>query len=101
MDSYLFAKNMGTHLSNKQSQKVLDSAKKSTTDAIKTASKREIQKTEKAYGDLIGNKIVDKITNSSKKSFMHSEKGEGNNEIPKERYISPEKIQVIDELRLA
>ena len=32
---------------------------------------------------------------------MHSEKGEGNNEIPKERHISPEKIQVIDELRLA
>ena len=101
MDFYLFAKNMGTNLSNKQSQKVLDSAKKSTTDAIKAASKREIQKTEKAIADLIGNKIVDKITNSSKKSFMHSEKGEGNNEIPKESYISPEKIQVIDELRLA
>ena len=101
MDFYLFAKNMGTHLSNKQSQKVLDSAKKSTTDAIKAASKREIQKTVKATGDLIGNKIVDKITNSSKKSFMHSEKGEGNNEIPKERYISPEKTQVTDELRLA
>ena len=96
-----FAKNMGKSLSNKYGQKLLDSAKKSTTDAIKTASKREIQKTEKAYGDLIGNKIVDKITNSSKKSFMHSEKGEGNNEIPKERHISPEKIQVTDELRLA
>ena len=92
---------MSKRLSNRYSQKLLDSAKKSTTDAIKTASKREIQKTEKAYGDLIGNKIVDKITNSSKKSFMHSEKGEGNNEIPKERHISPEKIQVTDELRLA
>ena len=40
-----FAKNMGKSLSNKYSQKLLDSAKKSTTDAIKTASKRAIQKT--------------------------------------------------------
>ena len=37
-----FAKNLGTHLSNKYGQKILDTAKKSTTDAIKTASKREI-----------------------------------------------------------
>ena len=35
-----FAKNMGKNLSNKYSQKLLDSAKKSTTDA--TASKRAI-----------------------------------------------------------
>ena len=39
-----FAKNMGTYLSNKYGQKRLDSAKKSTTDGIKTASKRAIQK---------------------------------------------------------
>ena len=39
-----FAKNMGTHLSNKYSQKLLDTAKKYTTDAIKTSSKRAIQK---------------------------------------------------------
>ena len=39
-----FTKSMGTHLSNKYSKKLLDSAKKSTTDAIKTASKRAIQK---------------------------------------------------------
>ena len=50
-----FAKNMGKNLSNKYGQKVLDSAKKSTTDAIKTASKRAIQKTAEATGDLIGN----------------------------------------------
>ena len=51
-------------LSNEYSQKRLDSAKKSTTDAIKTASKRAIQKTAKATGELIGNKIADKITNA-------------------------------------
>ena len=39
-----FAKNMGKNLSNKYRQKLLGSAKKSTTDAIKTASKRAIQK---------------------------------------------------------
>ena len=69
-----FAKNMGIHankvtksLSNKYSQKLLDSAKKYTTDVIKTGSKRKIQKTAKASGDLIDNKIADKITSISKK----------------------------------
>ena len=47
-----FAKNMGKMLSNKCGQKLLDSAKKFTTDAIKTASKRAIQKIVKATGDL-------------------------------------------------
>ena len=63
-----FAKNMGKILSNKYGQKIPDSAKKSTADAIKTASKRAIQKTADATGDLIGNKIADKITSVSKKS---------------------------------
>ena len=40
----LFVKNIGKHLSNKYGTKLLDSAKKSTADAIKTASKRAIQK---------------------------------------------------------
>ena len=56
---------MGKHLSSKYSQKPLDSAKKSTADAIKTASKREIQKTAEATVDLVGNKIADKITSVS------------------------------------
>ena len=38
---------MGKNSSNKYDQKLLDSSKKSTTDAIKTASKRTIQKTAK------------------------------------------------------
>ena len=63
-----FAKNMGKNLSNKYGQKLLDNAKKSTADAIKTASKRVIQKTAEATGDLIGNKTTDKITSVSKKS---------------------------------
>ena len=36
-------------------------------NAIKTASKRVIQKTVEATGDLIGNKMADKITSVSKK----------------------------------
>ena len=58
---------MGKRLSNKYGQKLLDSAKKTTTDAIKTASKRAIKKTAETTGDLIGNKIADKTTSVSKK----------------------------------
>ena len=39
-----FDKNIGENLSNKYGQKLVDSAKKSGTDASKTASKRAIQK---------------------------------------------------------
>ena len=39
-----FAKNIGKNLSNNYGQKLLDIAEKSTTDAIKTASKKAIQK---------------------------------------------------------
>ena len=39
-----FEKNIGKNLSIKYGQKLLDSGKKSTTEAIKTTSKRAIQK---------------------------------------------------------
>ena len=52
-------------MSNKHSQKRPDNAKKSITGAIKTASKRAIQKTAEATGDLIDSKIADKLTNHS------------------------------------
>ena len=58
---------MCKNLSNKYVQKLLDSAKKSTPDAIKTSSKTAIQ-TAEATADLIGNKIADEITNASDKS---------------------------------
>ena len=74
-----FAKNMGKSLNNKYGQKPLDSAKKSTTDAIKTASKRAIQKTTEATGDLIGNEIADKITSVSKKSAKELHKNDEKN----------------------
>ena len=42
-----FAKNMDKILSNKYGQKLLYSAKKSTKDAIKTASKKQLKKQQK------------------------------------------------------
>ena len=84
-------------MNNKYTQKFLDSAKTSTIDVIKTASKRAIQKTAEATGDLIGNKIADKITNVSKKSELQNNETEA----LKKRCISPEeRQQIIDELRL-
>ena len=53
---------MSRKLSSKFSQKRLDHAKQSATDALKNASKREIWQTAEATGDLIGNKIVKKFT---------------------------------------
>ena len=41
------AKNICKNLSNKYSPKLLDHAKQSATDALKTASKREIQTQQK------------------------------------------------------
>ena len=57
-------------------KKLLDSAKKSKADAIKTASKRAIQKAAEANSDLIGNKIADKITSFSKKSNNNNNNNE-------------------------
>ena len=55
----------------------------------------------KGYGFLSFAKNTDKITSASKKSSKELPSNEANNEIPKERYISPqERQQIIDELRL-
>ena len=73
-------------------------------------SKRAVQKTEEATGDLIGNKIADKITSVS--TELHSKKS--SEELLsktvmiiimklkyQKRCISPEeRQQIIDELRL-
>ena len=94
-----FAKNI------KYGQKRLDSTKKSTTDAIKTASKRAIQKTAEASGDLIGNKIADKMSSVLNKSTKQLQNNETEVDVekatPEKRYISQEeRQQIIDELRL-
>ena len=48
-------------IDNKYGKKLMDTATKTGIDAAKTASKRVVQKTAEATGDLIGNKIADKI----------------------------------------
>ena len=70
-----FAKNMGTHatrvaknLNNKYDQKLVDTAKKSGTDALKVAGKKVIQKTAETTGDLVGNTTANKITSISRKT---------------------------------
>ena len=96
-----FPRNLGENLSNEYGQKLLDSARKSTTDAIKTTSKRVIQKTAKATGDLIGNKIADKITSVSKKCNNNNKNNEDVELTAhkKDTYLQ-KKEQIIEELRL-
>ena len=76
-------------MSNKYGKKLVDTAKKSATDAIKTASKRVIQKTTEATGDLVGNKIADKITSVSKKKSNNNSNNDDDVELAthKKRYI--------------
>ena len=57
-----FARKIG----DKYGKKLMDTATKAGIDAAKTSSKRVIQKTAEATGDLIGNKIADKITSVGK-----------------------------------
>ena len=96
-------KNISKNLSGKYRQKRLDHAKISATDAIKT-SKRVTQKTAEGTGDLMGNEIASKTTKVSKNSQQNNSEivtNENDKEIPKERYISPEKRQeIIDDLKL-
>ena len=61
-----------------------------------SVSKRAVQKTAEATGDLIGNKIADQITSFGKGKSKEKEEKE-----TEEIYISPEKRQqIIDDLRL-
>ena len=80
---------------NKYGKKLIDTATKTGIDAAKTTSKRVVQKTAEATGDLIGNKIADKITSIGKPKEKEKPK-----EI-EEIYIPPEKRQqIINDLRL-
>ena len=96
-----FAKKMGTHLSNKYA-----------TDAIKTTSKRALQKTAEAIGDLTGNKTAYKITSVAKKSTKKlpndeteadrstlKDASEASLKYQKKDTSPEERQQVIDELR--
>ena len=47
-----FSESIGKNLSNKYGQKLVDTAKKSATDVLKTGSKRAIQKTAEAQLEI-------------------------------------------------
>ena len=73
----------------------MDIATKTVRHAAKTASKRVVQKTGEATGDLIRNKIADKVTSIGK-----SKEKEKRNKAEK-IYIPPEeRQQIIDNLKL-
>ena len=74
-----FAKNMGRNvarnisknLSSKNSQKVIDQANQSDTDAFKTASKRTIQKQQK---ELVICLVIKSLTELRKFQKLHQRK---------------------------
>ena len=83
-----FARKLG----DRYGKKLIDTATKTGIDAAKTASKRVVQKTAEATGDLISNKIADQITSIGKTK----EKTNKSEEI----YIPPEKRQqIINDLK--
>ena len=85
-----FAKKFG----DKYGKKLMDTGTKTEIDAVKTASKRVIEKTTEATGGFIGNK-TDKITSLGK--TKSKEKEEERQEI----YIQLKKRrQIFDDLRL-
>ena len=65
-----FARKIG----DKYGKKLMDTATKTGIDAAKTASKRVVQKTAEARGDLIGNKIADKISSIGKPKEKKTQK---------------------------
>ena len=92
----------GANFNCKYGKKLTDTAIKTGKDLATISGKKIVHKSAEATGDLIGNKIADKITSASKKPRDEEiQSTEVNNEISKERYISPkERLQIIDELRL-
>ena len=78
------------NFNSKYGKKLTDTAIKTRKDFVTIAGKKIVQKTAEATGDLTGNKTADKITSASKKSQNEEiQPNEVNNEIPKEKYISP------------
>ena len=99
-------KNIRKNICGKYSQKLLDHAKQSATDALNTVSKRAIQKKAEETGDLIGSKIADavaksyhgriiKVSKTSQQNNSETVTNEHDKGIPKERYISLEERQKI------
>ena len=74
-----------TKLGDKYGKKLIDAATKTWIDTAKTASKKAVQKTAEATGDLIWNKIAGKVTSVGKSKEKEKIKK------AEEIYIPPEK----------
>ena len=59
---------------NKYCKKLIDTASKTGIDALKATSKRIVQKTAEAIGDLLVNRIADKITSIGKAKEKETKK---------------------------
>ena len=70
--SLSFARKFG----NIYGKKLMDTATETEMDAAKIVSKRVVQKTAEATGDLIGNNMADKITSLGKTKSKEKEKEE-------------------------
>ena len=71
--------------------------KKPATDALKTSSKRLIQKTAETTGDFIGRSLG--VWKNPKQNNSETVTNDGDKEKPKERSTSPEQRQkIIDNL---
>ena len=75
--SKTICKNISKKSSGKYSKKILDHAKESATDTLKTASKRVISKTAAATDYLICNKVSEKTIKLWKTSPQNSSKTVG------------------------
>ena len=98
-------KNISKNINCKYGQKLLDHDKQSATDAIKTTSKKVIQKAAEATGDLIGIRMLIELRKSQEVQRRIMQKKLQMNMIKeylkKDIYISPEEgLKVIDDLRL-
>ena len=77
--------------------KIIDTATKTGIDEAKTASKRVVQNTAEATGDLIGNKIAYKITSIRKTKEKEKEK---TSKAEKFNILPEKRQQIIDDLGL-
>ena len=80
---------------DKDGKSLMDTATKTVIDAAKAASKRAVQITVVATGDLIGNNIADKITSLGKAESKEKENERQETYIEKE-----ERQQILDDLGL-
>ena len=61
-------------MGSKYGQKLFDKTKKLAAEALKTSSKRVIQKNSKVTGDVVGNEIAEKVTRAVWKSIREDQK---------------------------